>query len=168
MERTQGPSITGMLLWIVGVGVIGGIGVWLIANGIGNGSSVLTVAGLILVLGVARWIYNGIRFSKAMAPFTDIDKPNEQGFYPLHMAAAQGDANVVNILLANGALVDVEHTFLGFTPLHLAALEEHEDICLTLVAAGASPHALASDGRTPMDIAQEGGNERIMDIMGCE
>lgn len=129
MERAERVSVGGLIVWLVVVVGIGGGAVWLSLRALADGNSALVLVGLIIVLAIGRFIYKGIRFARSMASFDAVNEPNAQGYFPLHVAAGQGDRDQVSLLLANGAHVDVEHTMMGFTPLHLAALEEHVEVC---------------------------------------
>ena len=42
--------------------------------------------------------------------------------------------------------------FLGVTPLHVAAHYDHQNVALLLLDKGASPHASAKNGYTPLHI----------------
>lgn len=41
----------------------------------------------------------------------------------------------------------------GVTPLHVASHYDHQGIALLLLDKGASPHAIAKNGHTPLHIA---------------
>lgn len=61
----------------------------------------------------------------------------ESGFTPLREAAAAGHTEVVRLLLAHGARVDVENHWTGGTPLRAALANGHADIVKLLEKAGA-------------------------------
>ncbi|PYR55875.1 MAG: hypothetical protein DMF85_18320 [Acidobacteria bacterium] len=75
---------------------------------------------------------------------------------PLHVAARQGNADMVQLLLARGAKVNVPGT-LAVTPVHLAAQYDHEEAVKLLLAAGADVNARASGGLTPLHYAASRG-----------
>jgi len=71
------------------------------------------------------------------------------GNTPLHVAAAQGDAEKVAALIAAGANVKAtSHN--RSTALHLAAWSGNADVIKLLLAAGAEPLAQDYDYRTPL------------------
>ena len=49
-------------------------------------------------------------------------------------------------------LMSVFFIFLGVTPLHVAAHYDHQNVALLLLDKGASPHASAKNGYTPLHI----------------
>jgi len=61
---------------------------------------------------------------------------------PIHDAALEGDAELVEILIANGADVDTRDVN-GFTPLHLAIQEGNTEVAKVLIANGADVNARA-------------------------
>lgn len=80
----------------------------------------------------------------------------QDGSTVLHDAAASGDAELVQLVLArcpghiNTADTD------GDTPLHNAARGCHEEVCRLLLSRGASPTAVNESGLTPAQEAEEG------------
>ncbi len=75
------------------------------------------------------------------------------GDTPLHSAAQWGHKDIVKMLLANGAEVNVTNKW-GQTPLHYASVFGHEEVIRTLLNAGADPEAKMPDGTTPQDLIQ--------------
>lgn len=67
-------------------------------------------------------------------------------------AAAVGNANIVRILIANGATVNAPDAN-GTTPLMWAAMQGHIEVIRVLLASGADPTATDSHGRTAAMIA---------------
>jgi ankyrin repeat protein len=70
----------------------------------------------------------------------------------LHRAAAQGDLESVELLLAHAASASVRDSQ-GFSPLHRAVQQGRIKVVERLIAAGAGVRAATSDGRTPLDLA---------------
>jgi ankyrin repeat protein len=57
------------------------------------------------------------------------------GYTPLAIAVLQGHLNIVNLLLASGAMTEIADHF-GMTPVFFAVLNERCDILETLVVKG--------------------------------
>ncbi|CAM9813019.1 unnamed protein product, partial [Discosporangium mesarthrocarpum] len=81
---------------------------------------------------------------------------------PLHRAAAKGHAQVVQVLLENGAHVDARDKFFN-TPLHMACKNGREEATKTLLQWGASPIARAQGGVTPLLCARGAGVHAIIE-----
>lgn len=78
---------------------------------------------------------------------------------PLHLASSTGSIDVVQLLLSNGAIVDICDAA-GRTPLHLAAelgTEKHLAVVKLLYDAGADINATSSNRQTPLHLAASGG-----------
>ena len=78
---------------------------------------------------------------------------------PLHLAAERGAVDVVQLLLSNGAIVDVTDVD-GRTPLHYAAEQgsvAHAAVAQLLFASGADVNATSSLRKTPLHMAATGG-----------
>ena len=81
---------------------------------------------------------------------------NESRVTPLHSAVSARHRDVAAVLLAFGASTNVvQHG--GWTPLHAAAHNDDEATVDLLLLRGADPTRPADDGRTPIDMATEGG-----------
>ncbi|HSS22703.1 MAG TPA: ankyrin repeat domain-containing protein [Pyrinomonadaceae bacterium] len=74
------------------------------------------------------------------------------GSTPLHCATWKGHQNVVEVLLAHGADVNLHNNndHWGTTPLHAAAHANQRAIAELLIAHGADIHATNLNGRTPL------------------
>jgi ankyrin repeat protein len=68
----------------------------------------------------------------------------KSGYTGVFAAAARGDAEGIQRLVARGARTDVRDGH-SRTPLHVAAYGRHHDAMRALVAAGAAPNALEGD-----------------------
>ena len=69
----------------------------------------------------------------------DVDARGDYDVTPISSAADQGHANVVRVLLRNGADPDVIDTFYEFAPLSRAMMNGHDTVVELLLAQGADP-----------------------------
>jgi len=85
----------------------------------------------------------------------------------LRVAAANGHARAVRLLLARGA--DCESVLKGpssgYTPLHEAALRGRNTVVGILVDAGADPSAGSADGITPLHLAAREGLDATVALL---
>jgi ankyrin repeat protein len=85
-----------------------------------------------------------------MNRMVDVIRENDEfGRSAIHYAAANGDTDEVNRLLADGADPG-ESDNVGFTPLHFAAQEQQPQVIGLLLAAGADVQATDRWGNTPL------------------
>lgn len=84
-----------------------------------------------------------------------------RGNTALHMACANGHADVAEVLVSAAPELVRASNSNGSTPLHWAANCGSEQIVAMLLAAGADPTATDTSGKTPLDLAQRGGNEKV-------
>jgi ankyrin repeat protein len=79
---------------------------------------------------------------------------NSDGAYPLHLAVVKGNKGIVQILLDNGAAIDIKAKNKdGATPLAWAAFIGRKDMVSLLIEAGASINILDGNHATPLDAA---------------
>lgn len=71
----------------------------------------------------------------------------------LHLASFRGEAEDVEVLLANGADVNIKGD-LGYTPLHNAAAQDNVDVIKVLLISGANPYIVCEYGKTPLILAK--------------
>jgi hypothetical protein len=95
----------------------------------------------------------------------DINAGNRNGETPLHLAAEQGNSDIVKILLEQGAMVDAVETAAGYTPLHYAARQGHSDLCDLLIRFGADPDALTENLDSPLHLAIEKGRAGVVRVL---
>lgn len=83
----------------------------------------------------------------------DVNQIGNFGDAPLHLAASRGELQELEILIRNGADLNLpgEHEF---TALHLAILRGHVEVVRFLIEAGADFTVCNDDGRTPLDFAK--------------
>lgn len=75
---------------------------------------------------------------------------------PLHIAALEGQAAVVDLLLRHGAAVNARSKYHD-TPLHFALINGNIDIITALYKAGADVTLANDEGDTPADLGKKRG-----------
>ncbi|XP_014209663.1 uncharacterized protein LOC106640224 [Copidosoma floridanum] len=83
---------------------------------------------------------------------------------PLYVAAAVGQIEIVELLLAKGVEIDVKDTE-GFTPLLAAVDKGHKDIVELLLKNGADLHARTNTSATTLHIAATNGDAEMVDLL---
>lgn len=86
----------------------------------------------------------------------DVNYKGENGWTPLHFACLNGNIDLVNLLLYNGAHTDAETT-LKYTVLHLAAQKGHVEVFKLLINSGANLNATDMFNNTPLHYAAQNG-----------
>ena len=75
-----------------------------------------------------------------------------EGAQPLHLAVLKGNAEIVNLLLGNGAQIDlVAKNKDKATPLHWAVFFQKKGMVALLIESGSNINALDAHGFTPTD-----------------
>ncbi|XP_028659535.1 ankyrin repeat domain-containing protein 12 isoform X3 [Erpetoichthys calabaricus] len=93
-----------------------------------------------------------------------VNKRNERGETPLHMAAIRGDVKQVKELISLGADVNVKD-FAGWTPLHEACNMGYYEVAKVLIAAGAEVNTQGLDNDTPLHDASSSGHKDIVKLL---
>ncbi|NP_956444.2 ankyrin repeat domain-containing protein 12 [Danio rerio] len=93
-----------------------------------------------------------------------VNKRNERGETPLHMAAIRGDVKQVKELIGLGADVNVKD-FAGWTPLHEACNLGYYDVAKVLIGAGAEVNTQGLDDDTPLHDASSSGHKDIVKLL---
>ena len=79
---------------------------------------------------------------------------SSDGAYPLHLASLKGNKEIVQILIDNGAKIDLRATNKDkATPLAWAAFFGQKDVVSLLIEAGAPINAIDANQYTPLDAA---------------
>ncbi|MGZ3776800.1 MAG: ankyrin repeat domain-containing protein [Mucilaginibacter sp.] len=96
----------------------------------------------------------------------DVNLPSNNGFnvLPIHSAAAGNYTEIVRMLVANGANVNVKQQA-GATPLHSAAQNGNLEMLILLLENGAETEARMEGGKLPADLAREKGFTEIAEIL---
>lgn len=82
---------------------------------------------------------------------------------PLHMAASNGNIELVDILIRGGATVDARDA-LGNTPLLMGAMNGHLDVVRSLLATGADPNSSGGE-YTALHVAAIGGHLELVALL---
>jgi len=93
-----------------------------------------------------------------------VSAKDANGMTSLHMAAAAGQKDAVQQLLASGADVKAKAND-GATPLHWAVYNGHKDVVELLLADQAPVNARGRDGYTPLHWAAAKGFEAIAELL---
>jgi ankyrin repeat protein len=100
------------------------------------------------------------KFARGIIGFgAPADAADNNGYTPLHLAAARGDDFMVDILVKSGANVNAR-TAAGDTPVYVATFWEHPHTVMKLLTHGADRNIQNNEGRTPLTMAIELGKPR--------
>ncbi|CAL8248907.1 unnamed protein product [Merluccius merluccius] len=91
-------------------------------------------------------------------------RPNKNGDTPLHLAAANGHLDGVEILLQNFETRD-EVNGAGETALYLAAERGHEECARVLLQAGCDPNIITLTERSPLHPVAERGDASLLTLL---
>ena len=80
-----------------------------------------------------------------------IDNGSDMGD-SLSLAVMRGHKEIVQLLIANGADVNVKGYAIIGTPLHSAVFHSRKEIAELLISKGADVNAKRNDGDTPLDL----------------
>ena len=115
---------------------------------------------------VAASVGNIEAVKQHLAAGADVNaKDDKFGITPLHIAAAYGEKEVTELLIANGADVKVADMSL-MTPLHFAVVFGHKEIVELLIVNGADMNAKDGNvGWTPLHYAAFNGHKEIAELL---
>lgn len=95
-----------------------------------------------------------------------VNQEDDDGYSPLHLAAAHGYLEVAELLIANGANVNaVDHQ--KQTPLHMAADAGQPDMCELLLNKGAELKVLDIARRSPEMLARRNEHYDVLTIISA-
>lgn len=93
-----------------------------------------------------------------------VNRKNERGQTPLHIALLRGKKEIAALLIARGADVNAESTS-NITPLMLAAFFGHKDAALLLIDKGADMTKAHDSGMTPLLFAVSRGHKEVVELL---
>ncbi|XP_060075330.1 ankyrin repeat domain-containing protein 27-like [Ylistrum balloti] len=89
---------------------------------------------------------------------------DDRGYTALHIAALNGQAHLIDVLIKHGAVVNASD-YLSYTPLHLACQKGHQNIILLLVHFNADCTQTDGEGNTPLHLCVDNGHEDCVKAM---
>jgi L-ascorbate metabolism protein UlaG (beta-lactamase superfamily) len=93
-----------------------------------------------------------------------LDVKGDTGKTALHLAAKQGKKDIVDLLIAHGAILSTKDE-MGATLLHNAAIGGLVELSKRLITEGLSPDDLDTRGRTPLHYAAKQGSCDIAKLL---
>ena len=127
------------------------------------------------ILEDVRWLYEATKqdrtdairsiLSSGMVDVDPVNPVDPLERAPLHLAAMNGHADVVEVLLGFGADPNRVEWW-GCTPLLWAAENGHKKVVQALLDSGANPNLAANGGETPLhDASSRGHNEVVLVLL---
>ena len=112
----------------------------------------------------AAWENNTESAGWLIANGAEVNARDENGWTPLHTAAAREAPEVAKLLIERGADVNARDP-IDSTPLHGAAVVNALDVAKLLIANGAEVNAQETDGATPVDYAREHSHDAMRELL---
>ena len=96
----------------------------------------------------------------------DVNYINDQGEFALRLASKNGDIAMVEVLLKNGAQIDLQDSnHFGSSALYEASSNGHIDVVELLLKHGANIDIQRKGGATPLFIACEEGHFKVTELL---
>ena len=92
----------------------------------------------------------------------DVDLSNKNGETPLMMASIDGNLALVKTLVIDHK-AQLDH--ISWTPLHYACARGHLDVAQFLIANGAIVDSMSLGNTTPLMMAVQSGNEKVVKLL---
>ena len=93
-----------------------------------------------------------------LASGADVNAARGDGMTALHWAAETGNAQIAEILVNAGAILEVTTRLGAYTPLHVAGRKGAAEVIRVLLDAGANPKGVAATGSTPLHLVAGAGS----------
>ncbi|MDE0074998.1 MAG: ankyrin repeat domain-containing protein [Gammaproteobacteria bacterium] len=93
-----------------------------------------------------------------LASGADVNAARGDGMTALHWAAETGNAEITEILVSAGAILEVTTRLGAYTPLHVAGRKGAAGVIRVLLDAGADPRTVAATGSTPLHLVAGAGS----------
>ena len=93
-----------------------------------------------------------------LATGADVNAARGDGMTALHWAAETGNAEIAEILVSAGAILEVTTRLGAYTPLHVAGRKGSAGVIRVLLDAGANPRTVAATGSTPLHLVSGAGS----------
>ncbi|MXY30043.1 MAG: hypothetical protein F4179_04450 [Gammaproteobacteria bacterium] len=93
-----------------------------------------------------------------LAGGADVNAARGDGMTALHWAAETGNAEITEILVSAGAILEVTTRLGAYTPLHVAGRKGAAGVIRVLLDAGADPGTVAATGSTPLHLVAGAGS----------
>lgn len=96
----------------------------------------------------------------------DVHTADKDGITPLHLAAKNGQIEMVKFLIKRGANVNAQSAVNKLTPLHCAAVRKNnKEIIEILIKKGANVNALDESKNTPLHSASAEGHNSCQEVI---
>ena len=99
-----------------------------------------------------------------LTPEFAINEKDPSGMTALQIAVREDNMEMIEILIGNGADVNLHSTRLQFTPLHIA-VRKSDEMAKLLIAHGADVNQKNKDGATPLHLAGRTGNSQMVEFL---
>jgi len=95
----------------------------------------------------------------------EVNRKTDYGFTALMAAVQSQNVMLLSSLLERGAEVNARTEFDGRSALHLGAATGDVELCRLLIDARADPQSKDRKGKTPVDKAQDSGNDELVQVL---
>ena len=107
-------------------------------------------------------------FNFLHAKGADIQRSDDYGLAPIHMATIMGSKSILEVLLDNGCAVDTTDAANRETALHKAARRDFQDGASLLLNRGADARVKNRHGQDALDIARAESQEEIVALLSAQ
>jgi hypothetical protein len=95
----------------------------------------------------------------------NVDSPDKEGFYPIHIATSQGNIEVLEILLGLSEInLNIRDQF-GNAPIHISLRNKHYHVMKMLLEKGADVNFKKSNGNTLLQEVVKISNEEAFSLL---